>query len=81
MPKVQSMWRLLGYVWRFLRQHRSIAWAAGISVVVLLASCPFGVGSLGTSVNLAQLSFQTHGGAAFLTPTPTPAPTQPGSSG
>lgn len=81
MPKVQSVWRLLGHVWRILRQHRSIAWAAGISVVVLIASCPFGVSSLSTSVNLSQLSFQTHGGAAFLTPTPTPSPTQPGSSG
>ena len=91
MPKAQSVWRLLGHVWRILRQHRSIAWAAGISIVVLIASCPLGVRSLSTSVNLSPLSFQTNGGAAFLTPTPTltltptptatSTPTQFGSSG
>ena len=85
MPKVPSLWRLFGQVWRMLRQHRSIAWAAGISMVVLIASCPLGVRSLSPSVNLSPLAFQTHGGAAFLTPTPTPTatstPTQLGSSG
>lgn len=81
MPKAQSVWRLLGHVWRRIRQHRSIGWAAGISVVLLIASCPLGVRSLSTSMNLSPLSFQTHGGAVFLTPTPTPSPTQPGSSG
>ena len=81
MPKAQSVWRLLRHVWRILRQHRSIGWAAGISVVLLIASCPLGVRSLSTSMNLSPLAFQTHGGAVFLTPTPTPSPTQPGSSG
>lgn len=81
MPKVQSVWRLVGQVWRRIRQHRSIAWAAGISVVVLIVSCTLGASALSTVSAPSLPSFQTHAGVSFLTPTPTPSPTQAGPSG
>jgi len=90
-PGTQGAWRSLrrvwrvvhqrhlgGRVWRFVRQRRSLTWAASISIVALVASCILGARSLSTSVNPAQLSYQSHAGATFLTPTPSSTP--PGSS-
>ncbi|HEU5367256.1 MAG TPA: CAP domain-containing protein [Ktedonobacterales bacterium] len=80
MSKVQSVWRFLGRIWRIIRQRRSLAWAAGISVVLVIASCAFGVRALNTSASLPQLSYQSYAGAVLLTPTPTPTPKPPDSN-
>jgi uncharacterized protein YkwD len=57
-------------LWRILRQRRSIAWAASISIVLLVASCTLGEHSLDSSVAPPHLSYQSRAGAAILTPTP-----------
>ncbi len=79
MPAVQRIWRFLGQVWRFVRQRRSIVWAASIVVVAVIASCTLGANlgarSLSPSATPTPLSYQTHAGVAYLTPTPTPSPT------
>ena len=74
MPEAQSVGQFLERLWRIARQRRSIAWAASISIVVLVTSCAFGMGSLNTSVKPAQLSYQSHAGATLLSPTPSPTP-------
>lgn len=80
LPEAQRVWRLLRRVWRIVRQRRSIAWAISISIVVMLISCHLGVRSLSKSANPTLLSYEAHAGNTFITPTPSPTPTQFGSS-
>lgn len=72
MPAAQNRGRLLGRAWRFIRQRRSFTWAASISILAVVVSCSLGIRSLSSSISPAQLSYHSHAGAAFLTPTPSP---------
>ena len=74
MPNAQSIRQLVGRTWRTIRRRRSLTWAASISILAVIFSCSLGLRSLGNSISPAPLSYQSHAGAAYLTPTPSPTP-------